>query len=375
MIGLYVHIPFCKHICSYCDFYKMVVSKQLQKKTIDYIIKEMDLRNISQYNFSTIYIGGGSPSSLDDELFDYFLFNLAERTKKSLIKEFSIEFNPEDITLSKVLILKKYNVNRISIGVQSFNEKIIKKLGRNPFVNKMELESKIALLNQVGITNINVDLIYAVDGQNLDMVNNDITQLLSLNITHLSCYALILEDHTILNYQHHQGLYHCINDELDEAMYVLINKKCQAAGFEQYETSNYALKGFYSKHNLLYWHNESYLGIGPSAASHIDNIRFTNIDKLESYFKGIDDNSFNYKEYYEETTQDILETTLMLGLRLSKGISEQEYFEKCKKNLIDAFPKILNLINEGLLERGNGFIYIPSKYSYIANYIIVKIIS
>lgn len=375
MIGLYIHIPFCKHICSYCDFYKMVVSKDLQKKTIDYIIKEMDLRNISQYDFSSVYIGGGSPSSLDDELFDYFLFNLAKRTKKAHIEEFTIEFNPEDITLSKALILKKYKVNRVSIGIQSLDEKIIKKLGRIPFVNKNELAQKITLLNEVGITNINVDLIYAVEGETIDTLNFDLSQILSLNIKHLSCYSLILEEHTILNYQHKLGLYHPVNDDLDETMYKLINKKCQEFGFEHYETSNYAIQGYYSKHNLLYWHNESYLGIGPSAASHIDHKRFTNIDKLELYFKGIDNLEFNYKEYYQESKQDILETTLMLGLRLTKGISEDTFFKMCKIELLEAFPKIVDLINEGLLIREKGFVYIPSKYCYIANYIIVKIIS
>ncbi len=375
MRGLYVHIPFCNHICAYCDFYKMVASDQLKKKTIDYMIREMDLRQISKYSFDTIYIGGGSPSSLSDELFEYFLFNLSERVLLSKIKEFTVEFNPSDITLTKVLILKKYHVSRVSIGVQSFHQRIITKLGRIPFVTRDDLKDKITLLNSAGITNINVDLIYAVDDETLDELCQDIEDILSLNVNHLSSYSLILEEHTILNYQFKKGRFKLCPEEIDEAMYFLIDRLCKKHNIIKYETSNYAKKGYRSKHNLLYWHNEDYLGIGPAASSHMGMLRFTNTDKLKSYFKGIDENHLCYKEFYEETYNDTLETSLMMGLRLMDGINEESFFQKYQIRLSDAFNKIDDLITEGLLERTNGFVKIPNKYSYIANYIIGKLLT
>lgn len=375
MIGLYVHIPFCNHICSYCDFYKMVVSKQLQKKTIEYIIKEMDIRNISTYKFDTIYIGGGSPSSLDDELFDYFLFELSQRVDFSNLCEFTIEFNPEDITLKKVLLLNKYHISRVSIGIQSFNKRILKTLGRIPFVSRDELSQKILLLNNYGIININVDLIYAVGDEKIDELKEDLDTVLSQNITHLSSYSLILEEHTILNYQAKIGKYHPSDEELDERMYFLINDYCVQSGLKKYETSNYAKDGYKSRHNLLYWNNEDYLGIGPSASSHLNNLRFTNTDNLNLYFKGIDENKLIYKEYINDRKYDALEIAIMMGLRLSDGINISEFERKYGIKFFEFFQNAKNLIEEGLIIYDGNNVFIPHQYSYIANHIIVKFLT
>lgn len=374
MFGLYLHIPFCKSICKYCDFYKMVVSRSLQEKTINYIIEEMKQREISQYQIDTIYIGGGSPSSLDDDLLEKLLFNLSQVTNFDVLKEFTIEFNPNDITIDKVKILQKYKVTRVSIGIQSFNKKLLKTLGRIPFVSFEELQEKIKLLNTYNITNINADLIYAIPGETLDELTDDVEKMMMLPITHLSCYSLILEERSILYYEYTHNKIKLVDETLDEAMYKKINEILKRNNFIHYETSNYSKSGFNSLHNLIYWHRDDYLGIGPGASSSIGNHRFTNTHNLNEYFLGIDNKNIKYAEDIIDSKKDEQELMVMMNLRLSEGINKKRYLERFKEDVKDTFPHILELLKEGLIEETTDNIRIPLKYFYISNYIIVKII-
>lgn len=374
MFGLYLHIPFCKSICKYCDFYKMVVSRSLQEKTINYIIKEMKQREISQYQIDTIYIGGGSPSSLDDDLLEKLLFNLSQLTNFDELKEFTIEFNPNDITIDKVKILQKYQVTRVSIGIQTFNNNLLNTLGRIPFVSFEELSEKIKLLNMYDITNINVDLIYAIPGEVIDDITDDLNKMMKLPITHLSCYSLILEERSILYYEYTHNKIKLIDETLDEKMYEKINEVLEKNNFIHYETSNFSKPGFNSLHNLIYWHRDDYLGIGPGASSSIGNHRFTNTHNLNEYFLGIDNKNIKYAEDIIDSKKDEQELMVMMNLRLSEGINKKRYLERFNEDVKDTFPSILELLKEGLLEETTDTIRIPLKYFYISNYIIVKII-
>lgn len=374
MFGLYLHIPFCKNICKYCDFYKMVVSRSLQEKTINYIIEEMKLRELSKYQIDTIYIGGGSPSSLDDDLLDKLLFNLSQLTNFDELKEFTIEFNPNDITIDKVKILQKYQVTRVSIGIQTFNNNLLNTLGRIPFVSFEELSEKIKLLNMHDIKNINVDLIYAIPGEVIDDITDDLNKMMRLPITHLSCYSLILEERSILYYEYTHNKIKLIDETLDEKMYEKINEVLEKNNFIHYETSNFSKPGFNSLHNLIYWHRDDYLGIGPGASSSIDNHRFTNTHNLTEYFLGIDNKNIKYAEDIIDSKKDEQELMVMMNLRLSEGINKKRYLERFNEDVKDTFPSILELLKEGLLEETTDTIRIPLKYFYISNYIIVKII-
>lgn len=374
MFGLYLHIPFCKNICKYCDFYKMVVSRSLQEKTINYIIEEMKLRELSKYQIDTIYIGGGSPSSLDDDLLDKLLFNLSQLTNFDELKEFTIEFNPNDITIDKVKILQKYQVTRVSIGIQTFNNNLLNTLGRIPFVSFEELSEKIKLLNMYDITNINVDLIYAIPGEVIDDITDDLNKMMKLPITHLSCYSLILEERSILYYEYTHNKIKLIDETLDEKMYEKINEVLEKNNFIHYETSNFSKPGFNSLHNLIYWHRDDYLGIGPGASSSIGNHRFTNTHNLNEYFLGIDNKNIKYAEDIIDSKKDEQELMVMMNLRLSEGINKKRYLERFNEDVKDTFPSILELLKEGLLEETTDTIRIPLKYFYISNYIIVKII-
>ena len=374
MFGLYLHIPFCKNICKYCDFYKMVVSRSLQEKTINYIIEEMKLRELSKYQIDTIYIGGGSPSSLDDDLLDKLLFNLSQLTNFDDLKEFTIEFNPNDITIDKVKILQKYQVTRVSIGIQTFNNNLLNTLGRIPFVSFEELSEKIKLLNMYNIKNINVDLIYAIPGEVIDDITDDLNKMMKLPITHLSCYSLIFEERSILYYEYTHNKFKLIDETLDEKMYEKINEVLEKNNFIHYETSNFSKPGFNSLHNLIYWHRDDYLGIGPGASSSIGNHRFTNTHNLNEYFLEIDNKNIKYAEDIIDSKKDEQELMVMMNLRLSEGINKKRYLERFNEDVKDTFPSILELLKEGLLEETTDTIRIPLKYFYISNYIIVKII-
>ncbi len=374
MLGLYIHIPFCRHICHYCDFYKMVVSDSFKSKYVKALLAEMKIKKLNNYQFDTLYIGGGTPSSLNlDDLKDLFDY-LDKNINLSTLSEFTVEVNPEDVTFELLQLFKTYHVSRISMGIQSFKKEIIAFLGRNTYFDFNEIKDKIKLIKKVGITNINCDLIYGIPNETIDDVINDVDCLLKLGITHLSTYSLILENHTILNKWYQEKKFELTSDDLDASMYEKINDILKEHGFIHYETSNFAIKGFESKHNLLYWNNEEYLGIGVAAATHLNHERYTNIRNLEKYYEGLIKGQLELEDYESQSINDEMNDEIMLGLRKMEGISKTNFFKKYQIELASKFPIILKLINEGLLEEINGYIKIPSRYSYIANHIIIKII-
>ena len=374
MLGLYIHIPFCRHICHYCDFYKMVVSDSFKSKYVKVLLEEMKIKKLSNYQFDTLYIGGGTPSALNlDDL--KVLFNYLDKTiNLASLLEFTIEVNPEDINTELLQLFKTYHVTRISMGIQSFKKEIIDFLGRNTYFDFNEIKTKIDLIKSVGITNINCDLIYAVPNETLDDVISDVNKLLDLDITHVSTYSLIFESHTILNKWYHDKIFELTNDELDASMYEKICDKLKNHGFNHYETSNFSVDGYESKHNLIYWNNEEYIGIGAGAATHLNHERYTNIRNIEKYYDGLRNNKLELEDYEIQTLDDEMNDEVMLGLRKMEGISKTSFLKKYKIDLIVKFPIIIELIKEGLLEEANDYIRIPSRYSYIANHIIIKII-
>ncbi|MCI6716562.1 MAG: radical SAM family heme chaperone HemW [Mollicutes bacterium] len=374
MLGLYIHIPFCRHICHYCDFYKMVASDSFKSKYIKLLLEEMKIKKLSNYQFDTLYIGGGTPSALNlDDL--KILFNYLDKNiNLASLSEFTIEVNPEDINLDLLQLFNTYHVTRISMGIQSFKKEIIDFLGRNTYFDFNNIKTKVELIKSVGISNINCDLIYAVPNETLDDVISDVNQLLDLDITHVSTYSLILEDHTILNKWYQDKIFELTNDELDASMYEKICDKLKNHNFKHYETSNFSIEGYESKHNLIYWNNEEYIGIGAGAATHLNHERYTNIRNIEKYYDGVRNNKLELEDYEIQTLDAEMNDEVMLGLRKMEGISKTSFLKKYKIDLLVKFPIIIELIREGLLEETNGYIRIPSRYSYIANYIIIKII-
>ena len=357
-MSIYIHIPFCTSICTYCDFCKIYYNKKYIDKYLDSLEKEIKERYQGE-KVKTIFIGGGTPTSLDNNE----LKRLLEITKifntEEMI-EFTIESNVESVTEDKLKIMKEYGVNRISIGVQSFNSEIIKILGRAH--TKEEIYSKISLTKKY-FDNINIDLIYAVT-ENIDIVKEDIDAFLKLNIPHISTYSIIIEDKTILKINNYQN----IEEDIDYEMYKYIEHTLEDNNYVHYEISNYAKKDYESKHNLVYWNNLEYYGFGLSSTSYINNIRRTNTKNITKYLE----NNYLDEENYEDKETRI-ENEIMLGLRKVSGLNLDTFKEKYNKELEELYD-ISTLLKDKFLIKEDNTLKINKEYIYISNEILLKIL-
>jgi len=347
----YIHIPFCKKICTYCDFCKFFYNEEWVSKYLLSLENEINSKYKGEI-LDTLYIGGGTPSSLDIKSLEDLL-KISRIFKLNDNYEYTIEFNPEDINEDKLSLCKEYGVNRISIGIESFNKDNLKYLGRDYF----DFKSKMKLVKKY-FDNINVDLIYGLSIEDLDILNKDIDNILELDVPHISCYSLIIEDHTVLN---NKGTKE-ISEDLDYDMYKLINSKLK--DYNHYEISNYAKEGYESKHNLTYWNNEEYYGFGVGAASYIGNKRILNSKDILSYMNK------EYKTFEEELTlEDKISYELILGFRKIKGINVDKFYKKYNKDLLSLY-NIKDLLEEKKLIIKEGYIFINDQYLYIENEIL-----
>ena len=354
----YIHIPFCKSICSYCDFSKMYYNSNFVNSYLNALSNEIK-EDYKGEILETIYIGGGTPSSLSiDELKHLFL--ITNTLNLSDNYEFTIECNIEDVNKEKLELFKNNKVNRISIGVQSFNNKILKYLNRK---YDSEIILKKINLAKKYFDNINIDLIYAVNNETIDDLKKDLELFLKLDIPHISCYSLIIEKNTILYNKNEEY----ISEDLDRLMYDTIEKTL-SSNYCHYEISNYAKKGFESKHNLCYWNNKESYGFGLSAASYIENKRINNTRNLKKYIE------FN-RDKKEEilTKEDKIRYELILGFRKIKGINKKEFYNKYNIDIHDLY-NINELLKKGYLNEDDEYIFILKEYIYVSNDILINFI-
>ena len=372
--ALYIHIPFCNRICTYCDFYKMLAKYDTKSKYIDYLIKELDLKKPYLSNIKTIYIGGGTPTCLDNDLLEKLLKAIEDRIDLNKVIEYSIEANPLDLNLIKCNLLNKYHINRVSVGVQSFEEERLKFLGRTH--NKTDAYLAIKNLKKSGIKNINIDLMYGLPNDNFVKFKKDLTLALKLKINHISCYALILEEHTMLYNRFKEGKFSELDGDIQANIYYKTNKYLANHGFNHYEISNYAKKGYESIHNLTYWNNEYYLAIGASSSYYFNNIRYTNIHNLKKYYQGIDNKKIEYYEENKLSNSDQMTEEIILGLRKVEGIDITKFSYKFGMSIYDAFGDIINdLINKKLLVlTKNNHLKIPEDKLFVSNSIMERFI-
>lgn len=376
--ALYIHIPFCDHICIYCDFYKMIAKDDTKHKYVNYLVKELNKRfdmNMLD-DLETIYIGGGTPSNLHNDDLNYLLLSLHKVINFKKIKEFTIECNPKDINPIFLETIKKYNVNRISLGAQSLNNSKLQFLNRNH--QEIDVINSINLIKDYGFNNINCDLIYGVNNDTAELMIEDVTKLINLGVNHLSCYSLIIEDKTVLSKMIREKKYVPIDDERDYEIYYKIKDFLTSHGFNHYEISNYAKKGYESIHNLTYWNDEYYLGVGANASYYYDHTRYTNIGNLEKYFKSVDNfiegNDLIYKDKNILSIEDEEDEFIILGLRKTNGISIKEFNERFNIYIFSKYNKIQLLINDKYLIHKDNYIFISPDKLYIMNSIINKII-
>lgn len=375
--SLYIHIPFCDHICVYCDFYKMISKEEEKEKYVNYLLKELEIKKDLLNDIETIYLGGGTPSNLNHNLLDKLLLGLSKYINFNNLKEFTIECNPVDVNQKLIDIIIKYNINRISLGVQSFNDLKLKYLKRN-HTQKIILNA-INLLHSNNLFNINCDLIYGLEIKNdfidnLDVIKNDLDFIIKYNIPHISCYTLIVEDKTILNKFIKEMKYKPLDDDLEADLFDFINKYLKEFNYNHYEISNYAKEGFCSIHNLRYWNNEYYLGLGANASYYYDNTRFTNINNLKKYYYGIDNLNLEYLEKIKLDKEDQMYEEVMLGLRKLEGINKNNFLKKYNCDIINVYKGIIPLIKQGILIDDGENIKVKEDKIYILNDILLSIL-
>lgn len=357
MKSVYIHIPFCINICSYCDFTKVFYNESIVMPYLDSLKKEIEKR-YSGEKINTLYIGGGTPSSLSiNELI--YLFEIIQKLDLSELKEFTFECNIDSLDREKLILLKKHGVNRLSIGIQSFNNDILEFLGIKRDKNKTF--EMLDFINQTGFYNINLDLIYAIPNQTLESLNDDIDIFLSLNPNHISCYSLMIEPHTKLYIDRVKN----IDEDLDFEMYKLIETRLTANGYNHYEISNYSKPNYESKHNLVYWDNLEYYGFGLSASSYINGVRTDNTKSLNTYLE------HDFIDNYIDVSKDDMKYALILGFRKIKGINIEEFNKRYDINILNLLHKYIE--DNKMIVRDNH-IRIDDEWIYKMNEILSELV-
>ena len=347
-IGVYIHIPFCKRKCYYCDFVSYPEKYELQGKYIDKVIQEIEENKkiLQDNNVTTIYIGGGTPSSIKPELIKRILNKVYNYTEINNIKEITIEVNPGTATKNNLQLYKNCGINRISIGLQSTNNDILNKIGR--IHNFNQFLDTYKWTREAGFKNINVDLMIGIPNQTLDDVKTSLEKVVSLKPEHISVYSLIVEDETPMKKLIESGKLKLPDEEDERNQYKYTKNFLELNGYKHYEISNFAKPGFESKHNLNCWEQKQYIGLGVAAHSYINGVRYSNTISLEEY---LNKDSKDIKEIHEtQTIDDMKKEYMLLGLRKIDGVQISKFEEKFGENPIYLFKNELKkLIQEGLL--------------------------
>lgn len=363
MNGLYIHIPFCNRLCKFCDFPKRINQKQeVIDNYLDKLIK--DLNKIEDHNIDTIYIGGGTPNSLSLKQLEFLFENIKKINFKEII-EYTIETNYELITQEQVNLFNKYGINRVSIGVQTLNKSIADNI--NKYCDYNILKEKVNLLKSSGINNINLDFIFGLPNESLEDVKENLKYIKELDIPHISYYSLILEDKTVLQHEISNNKIVLPNDEITGEMFQMIIKTLKEYGYHHYEISNFSKDGYESKHNILYWNLDDYIGIGMSAASYYKGIRTYNSKLLTNYMF---DSGIIKEEVDIESSKG---EYFWIGLRMIDGVSINKYKSKYNSDPFVDF-NINDLINKNLLVIDGDMIKLTELGLEHGNYVFEKFI-
>ena len=317
MAGIYIHIPFCKKRCLYCDFFSTTILER-QEEYMKAVVRELEMRQDEiEEPIETIYIGGGTPSTLPIRL----IIGLNKVITPFNNREFTMEINPGDVTEDYLNGLREIGINRLSIGIQSFQDELLQRIGRRH--NAEQAIKAVQMAQKAGFKNISIDLMYALPTQTIQQWIADIKTAINLKVQHISSYGLMYEEGTILTKQLESGEIKAIDEETENAMYDLLCEQMKKAGFVHYEVSNFALPGYESKHNSNYWNGTPYIGIGAGAHSFVNNVRSWNPSDLDAYINGINDGTL-VRESENLTEKDLYNEHIMLGLRTCRGISRKE---------------------------------------------------
>ncbi|WP_223591304.1 radical SAM family heme chaperone HemW [Neobacillus bataviensis] len=364
----YLHIPFCEHICHYCDFNKVFLKGQPVDEYIQALDREMEL-TLQKYptdELQSIFVGGGTPTSLNEQQLQRFCESINERLPKSTDLEFSFEANPGDLSKEKLQILKDAGVNRISLGVQTFNEELLKKIGR--VHRAKDVYQSVENAKSVGFENISIDLIFSLPTQTIADFKESLTEAFTLDITHYSAYSLIIEPKTVFYNLLKKGSLPTPGEDAEAAMYELLMEEMEKHGFSQYEISNFSKPGYESRHNLTYWNNEQYYGFGAGAHSYLNGLRRSNVGPLKRYMDLITKGEMPILEENQVSISEQMEEEMFLGLRKTAGISISHFTGKFDRNPLKIFKHQLEeLVSKNWIEVSDDHIYLTKKGRLLGN--------
>jgi len=342
----YVHIPFCTQICYYCDFSKVFIKNQPVDSYLEHLLQEFHSYDIQKLR--TLYIGGGTPTALSAPQLEVLLDGLTKNLDLSVLEELTIEANPGDLDEDKIAVLKNSAVNRVSLGVQTFDDKMLKKIGRSHL--EKDIYENIDRLKLAGFDNISIDLIYALPGQTMDQVKDNVAKAIALDIPHMSLYSLILENHTVFMNRMRRGKLPLPKEEVEAEMFEYIIAELERAGFEHYEISNFSKPGFESRHNLMYWDNAEYYGIGAGASGYVNGVRYKNHGPIRHYLKAVEEGNARIHEEHLSLREQ-MEEEMFLGLRKKTGVSKARFEEKFSTSFENLYGQVVrDLCHQGLLQ-------------------------
>ena len=366
----YVHIPFCTQICYYCDFSKVFIKNQPVDSYLEHLIEEYHSYDIQKLR--TLYIGGGTPTALSAPQLAFLLEKLTEKLDLSYLEELTIEANPGDLDQEKIAVLKNSPVNRVSLGVQTFNDRMLKQIGRSHL--EKDIFDNIANLKKAGFDNISIDLIYALPKQTMEDVKTNVAKAIALDIPHMSLYSLILENHTVFMNRMRRGKLPLPKEDLEAEMFDYIIAELEKAGFEHYEISNFSKPSFESRHNLMYWDNAEYYGIGAGASGYVDGVRYKNHGPIRHYLQAVEAGNARVQEEML-TLKEKMEEEMFLGLRKKSGVSKKRFEEKFGLSFEDHYGAVVSeLTDQGLLVPDRDIVRMTKQGLFLGDTVAEKFI-
>ncbi|MCU5746401.1 radical SAM family heme chaperone HemW [Staphylococcus sp. SQ8-PEA] len=358
----YIHIPFCVHICTYCDFNKYFIQNQPVDRYLDCLITEMS--TVEENNLNTLFVGGGTPTALNYDQLEKLLKAITQNF--TIRKEFSFEANPDELTYDKVKLLKSYGVNRLSMGVQTFNEELLKLLGRTH--HPEDIYKAITYAREVGINSISLDLMYHLPQQTLKDFEDSLDIALTLDIDHISGYGLILEPQTQFYNMYRKGKLKLPSEDIGEEMYQLLQNKLKQTSFHQYEISNFAKQHHESEHNKVYWRNEGYYGFGAGASGYVEGRRYSNVNPVNHYIKKIENNESPILNSSKLTLNEQIEEEMFLGLRMNEGVNIERFYHKFGIDIYHIYGhQIEELLKKGLIKTNANYMRLTERGKIIGN--------
>lgn len=373
--GVYLHIPFCKAKCHYCDFNSFSCAEKHIPEYFKALNKEIELcsQSLGEGTVKTIFIGGGTPSYVDEEYIRELLYKLRSYTKIEPEAEISIEANPGTLSFKKLSAYRQMGINRLSMGLQAWQNELLKAAGR--IHSREEFVENYNQARAAGFNNINIDIIFGLPGQTGEQWETTVNNIIEMAPEHVSCYSLKIEEGTLFGKKYEAGELEPASDELDRNMYYTAVDKLSGAGFKHYEISNFALPGYECRHNITYWKAERYIGLGAGAHSYIEDCRFNNLCDIGGYIDRINAGVLPRENMEEIDEKESISEYIIMGLRLTEGLDGKKFKKRYNKDMFELYRESIDKLERQQLIKISGTkIKLTSKGLDLANTVMVEFI-